>query len=58
MAKKIVSIRIDNDTLNYLKKLSFIKGFHHKLSKDIPNITKTIELIISEHKESNNHNSN
>ncbi len=58
MAKKIISIRIDNEILDYLKELSFKKGFHHKLSKDIPNITKTIELIISEHKDNNNQNSN
>ena len=54
MAKKIISIRLDEEIINYLSVVSFKYGFHHKLSSSLPNITKTIEQIISEHEHNNN----
>lgn len=50
MAKKIISLRLKNETINYLNNVSLNNGIHHKLSKELPNITKTIELIIENYK--------
>lgn len=53
--KKFIGIRVDEKVYHYLTILSKEKGLHHKLSKEIPNINATIELIINEYKKMNNH---
>lgn len=45
--KKQFSCRISNNSYDFLKNLSLSEGFNHPLSKDLPNISKTLDIIIS-----------
>ncbi len=46
-AKKQFSCRISNNSYDFLKNLSLNEGFSHPLSKDLPNISKTLDIVIS-----------
>jgi len=50
MAKKIIGIRLSDETIRFLNEESLRNGIHHKLSKEIPNITGTIEMIIEKYR--------
>lgn len=51
MAKKIIGIRLKDETIQYLMKESLKNGIHHKLSKELPNLTGTIEMIIDKYRQ-------
>lgn len=46
---KIKSIRLSEDTLEFLTSVSFRHGYRHSLSDQLPNITQTIIQIISQY---------
>ena len=51
MAKKnFIGIRLSDENLKFLKETSMKLGIHHKLSKELPNINATIELMINHYK--------
>ena len=53
MAKKYVGMRITDNAFNFLSAKSFEMGHHHKLSESLPNITATVESIITNYEKLN-----
>ena len=47
--KRTITLRLEKDVYDLLGKISVLKGFHHPLSKDIPNISKTLNLVVKEY---------
>ena len=47
--KTTTSLRLDNDVIVIIKEISIKKGFTHPISKELPNLSKTINEIVREY---------
>ncbi len=47
--KRTITLRLEKDVYDFISEISVIKGFHHPLSKDLPNFSKTINSVIKEY---------